>query len=161
MNANDEALRWKLRGLRQDLPPQRDLWPAIAGRIATATQPVPPARRDGAWAPLALAASLVLVAGLAWRAPGGQPAGPVQEPLLQREATALARQYQGALEEFARLPPARDADVLAPSIAELDRSAAQILDAIERDPHSRLLLAQLHRTYARRLQLAQRATLST
>ena len=29
----DERLRWQLRALRSDAPPQRDLWPGIAARM--------------------------------------------------------------------------------------------------------------------------------
>lgn len=155
----DEALRLQLRGLRRDLPPPADLWPGIAQRLQPRVAVATP-RRGPRWPPFALAASLVLVAGLAWKMPGGLPPGG-PEPLVAREAQALSRQYQGAFQELDRLPRAGDAGVYAPALQELDRSASQILGAIERDPQSRLLLDQLRRTYARRLALAQRATLTT
>ena len=59
---SDDALRWQLRALRQDVPPARDLWPDIAARLATTPQQVTatPARRRQRVAPFALAASVLL-----------------------------------------------------------------------------------------------------
>src|SRR5690606_34416963 len=73
----DATLRLQLRGLRRDIPPATDLWPGIAARIAT-----PPAAsrrpRTQRYAPWALAASLVLALGVAWKMqPRPVPAGTV------------------------------------------------------------------------------------
>ena len=82
----------------------------------------------------------------------GASRGP-QASLVQLEAQGMARQYQAALIEVGSgRPPAE----LQPAFDELDRNAALILDALARDPDSRLLLEQLRKTYARRLALAQR-----
>jgi hypothetical protein len=156
-------LRWRLRGLRQDTPPQRDLWPGIAERIAAMPQvPVPePSRLPQArrLAPWAMAASVLLAVGLVWQnqAPPGQPPPGTEESLFQREATALTREYQGALAQFSgtQAPPE-----LAPALDALDHSAAQIRSAIDSDPNARFLLDQLRRTYARRLALSQRAAMT-
>lgn len=153
-----DALRWQLRGLRRDIEPARDLWPAIAGRIAAlpqatttspATLPRPPAWRR--FAPLAMAASMVFAIGLAWQmrpAPGPGP----DARLLAAEADALTREYHAALLELdgaLPAPKARELEVL-------DRSAAQIRTALRRDPDARFLLDRLQRTYERRLELTQR-----
>lgn len=158
---HDDRLRWQLRALRQDAAPARDLWPAIAARIAEpvpAAVPAPPRRRYAL--PLALAASLLLAAGLAWQVP--PPAPPASqaapEALARREAEALALQYRGALEELSALPQAQLAEAYSPALRELDSSARDILRALERDPDSRLLLQQLRRTYSKRLALGQRST---
>ncbi len=156
----ESDLHLQLRGLRRERPPQADLWPGIAARLEPRAQAAS-RRRPTRLAPLALAASLVLVAGLAWKMPGDPPSAAAAQPLVAREADALSRQYQGAFQELARLPQASDAGLYAPALRELDHSASQILGAIERDPQSRLLLDQLRRTYARRLAIAQRATLTT
>lgn len=152
---HDDALRWQLRGLRRDLPPSRDMWPGIAARIADAPAAAAPARARR-WLPLGLAASMVLAAGLAWQVQ--RPAPPPGDPLIQREAEALAQQYQGALDELARLPQAQLAETYTPALRELDGSTQAILRALERDPDSRLLLEQLRRTYSKRLALGQRTT---
>ena len=158
-----DALRWSLRGLRREAQPEHDLWPSIAHRIAATPQVAPaPATQAPAWrrfAPLAVAASLALAVGLVWQlrpasvatgsAPGAQ--------LISAEADAMTREYQAALQEFASSTPATT-DTAA--LHELDRSAAQIRTAMSRDPDARFLLDRLQDTYARRLALTQRLTLT-
>jgi hypothetical protein len=147
--ATPDALRWQLRALRQDAVPDRDLWAGIEPRLQRRPQAVGTQRTP--W--LALAASLLLVAGVAgvWQA--RPPAGDAGATALV-EARRLSADYRRALDAL----PAAAADTrtLAPAIDELDRSAAQIRRALARDPDSRLLLEQLRRTYARRLALSQR-----
>lgn len=141
-----EGLRWQLRAQRRDTAPARDLWPGIASRLEPA-----PAPQRTPW--LALAASLLLVAGVAGIWPGRIREGDAGQAALA-EARRLSTDYRQALDALpaeASRPPA-----LAPAIDELDRSAAQIRRALARDPDSRLLLEQLRRTYARRLALSQR-----
>lgn len=154
-----DALRWQLRALRQDVEPTRDLWPGITARLAPQ---VPAARRPRWLAPMAMAASVLAVAGtLGWfiRSPGGtgmSPAAPAPT-LVQREADGLIRQYQAALKEVESAPmPAH----LQPTVKALDRDAALIRAALARDPDSVRLLEQLRRTYAHRLALAQRMAYS-
>ncbi|GAB2508609.1 hypothetical protein GCM10027084_24890 [Pseudoxanthomonas sangjuensis] len=174
MNTNesgDDLLRWQLRGLRRDLEPGRDLWPDIAARIATAPQAAKARRARPAWLPMALAASLLLAFGAFWRF-GPAPSAPSVPAtaassgnhVIQIEAAALSRQYQGALVELVQsgTPTARaeDESGIAAAIHDLDRSAAQIRAALERSPDSRFLLERLRRTYARRLALTQRAILA-
>ena len=168
----DTRLRWQLRGMREDLPPARDLWPQIAERIsATPAAHVRAQTARQRWAPLALAASLLLAVGLAWELrplPGASSgsispatqlaAGQPSSRLLDREAEAMSREYGAALSELRAATPA--SSVAAPQTAalhELDRSAAQIRAALARDPDARFLLDRLRRTYAQRLALTQRA----
>lgn len=148
---SDHQLRWQLRQLPREIDPPRDLWPDIAARLE---RPAAPRRRP--WlSVLAMAASLCLAVGLAWqlRAPA-TPKPDFRAELVQREAEALTREYQAALDQFegAPLPPP-----LEPALATLDRSAADIRVAIASDPEAVFLLDQLRRTYARRLTLTQRA----
>jgi hypothetical protein len=149
---SETDLRWQLRQLPREIDPPRDLWPGIAARL-----PAPrPRRRPGAWlAGLALAASLSLGVGLAWqlRAPTPAPANP-QGELVQREAEAMTREYQAALDQFVGAPMP---EPLAPALATLDQSAQDIRAALDADPDASYLLGKLRRTYARRLELTQRA----
>lgn len=148
---SDNQLRWQLRQLPREIDPPRDLWPDIAARLE---RPVA-ARRRPWFAALAVAASLSLAVGLAWqlRKPVAPPAD-FRAELVQREAEALTREYQAALDQFEGAPmPAP----LEPALATLDRSAADIRVAIASDPEAVFLLDQLRRTYARRLTLTQRA----
>ena len=149
---SDNELRWQLRQLPREIDPPRDLWPDIAARLE---RPVAPRRRP--WlAALAVAASLSLAVGLAWqlRRPVQPPPADFRAELVQREADALTREYQAALDQFEGAPmPAP----LEPALSTLDRSAADIRMAIANDPEAVFLLDQLRRTYARRLSLTQRA----
>ena len=167
----EAALRLALRGLRRDVEPETDLWPGIAARIAALPRQAPaaPPKRTPRWLwPLATAASLLLAVGVTWKmqpatlSPDTQGAAIVtttagaggQAPLVQREAEILTVQYRAALRELdAQSVPAG----WQPGLEALDRSAAEIRGALQRDPDSRLLLERLRDTYTRRLALSRRA----
>lgn len=164
----DASLRLQLRGLRHDREPARDLWPGIAARIAAAPAASP--RRHGAsrYAPWALAASLVLSVGVAWRMqppPAPAPGTPVSSTpgslSMDREADAMTREYHAALHELQASTPDRSAArPEQPALRQLDQSARQIRTALARDPDARFLLERLRRTYSLRLELTQRASMS-
>ncbi|WP_147653659.1 hypothetical protein [Vulcaniibacterium gelatinicum] len=144
----DPRLRLALRGLRREALPEHELWPGIAARIAQAPQRRPASpRRPTPWA---LAASLLLAVGLAWQLRPPPAVAPEETPLAL-EAQALTREYEAALQHFAGVPLPDEA-----ALRELDRSAAQIRQALRRDPDARFLLDRLQDIYARRLALTQR-----
>jgi len=61
---SETEMLWKLRQLPREIEPGRDLWPGIAAAVGQ-----PRARSRARWlAPFALAASVLLTAGIAWRA---------------------------------------------------------------------------------------------
>lgn len=150
------ALRDGLRALRIDTPPARDLWPDIASRIAA-----PPrartTRRTSLLAPWSLAASVLLAAWLLWQHGAMAPRSP-NDRLIQREAQAMTQEYQGALRVITASAPGQPFE--SADVRELDRSAAQIRNALQRDPNARFLLDRLQHTYALRLALTQRAAMS-
>lgn len=167
----EAELRLALRGLRQDADPGQDLWPGIAARIAALPRQAPaaPPPRALRWLwPLATAASLLLAVGVTWKmqpatlSPGASGAviattaagSGRQAPLVQREAEILTVQYRAALRE---LDPQAVPAGWQPGLEALDRSAAEIRGALQRDPDSRLLLERLRDTYTRRLALSRRA----
>jgi hypothetical protein len=153
----DARLRFALRGLRREQPPQRELWPEIAARIASTPQRTQPFG-GSRLLPWALAASLLLAVGIAWRL---QPPAPVATPtarLVDREARAMTREYDAALRELQASAPGVGADTQA--LRELDRSAAQIRSALARDPEARFLIERLRHTYSLRLALTQREALT-
>ncbi len=162
MNPNDETLRWQLHGLRQDLPPTRDLWPGIAARLAQAAPMVPAASAKSRrhWLPWAMAASCVLAVGMAWtlhhQQADGVPSMHAGTTLTEKEAVAMTYDYQHALALMGSPSAAADID---PALGELDRSAAVILDAIQDHPGATFLLDRLRRTYEQRLELTQRAVM--
>lgn len=149
-------LRWQLRQLPREMEPTRDLWPGIEAAIGRQR----PARRSS-WrnlGSLAMAASLVLAAGLFWKTRPGTDAGLAPpDPsavVVATESRAITEEYQAALRQYDGAPIAAP---MRTSLGELDRSLAQIQQAIERDPDSVFLLQQLRKTYSRRLALTQRA----
>jgi hypothetical protein len=163
---DDDDLRFALRGLRQDATPGSDLWPGIAAQLEPRTRQVTPIRmarrRPSRWQSLAMAAAVAVIAVLGMHmtpmldAP--QPAAAPSHAPLRAEAVRMTRSYQVALERMqsgGTMPVA-----LAPAVRDLDQSAAQILEAIDRDPRSRQLLQTLRYTYDRRLALTRQAALS-
>ena len=150
---NETDLRWSLRQLPREIEPARDLWPGIAEGIAR--RPAKPRRH---WlSGLAMAASVALALGLAWRIAPGPGVGAAPDPtakLLQREASAMTTEYHAALRQFDGAPVP---ETIEPGLKILDHSAEQIRRALAADPDSRVLLEQLRKTYSRRLELTQRA----
>lgn len=156
----EAELRLALRGLRRDIEPARELWPDIAARIGALPRQGASRRRHPWLLSLATAASLAAALGLAWQLrapPATAPAMPAvasAPSLVEREADSLTVQYQAALRELDAHPvPAN----WQPGIEALDRSAAEIRQALRAQPDSRLLLERLRDTYTRRLALARRA----
>ncbi|HSD15937.1 MAG TPA: hypothetical protein VLC71_01590 [Thermomonas sp.] len=163
-DAGDAALRLALRGLRQGRDPGRDLWAGIEARIHALPQPSSAAGTPRRWTwPVAMAASMLLSAGVAWQMRPAEAPAPTQATearvavattLVQREASTLTVQYQAALRELEFQPtPA----TWQPGLDALDRSAAEIRSALQQNPDSRLLLERLRETYTRRLALSRRA----
>jgi len=144
-------LRWQLRQLPREIDPPRDLWPQIAAGIGP--QQARPPRR---WlVGLSLAASLLLAAGLLWRAPSANTfsANP-NAAIVKAQSRAISDEYQAALRQFDGAPLS---PVYRASLQSLDRSLVEIHRAIAADPRSLFLLEQLQKTYSRRLALTQRA----
>lgn len=160
-NEQNDALRWKLQGLRREIQPESDLWPGIAARLTQVQQSnVERPKRISArrFVPWAMAASVLLVVGMFWQGmPGPTQSNPQTSPLVLQQAVAMTFDYENAL---ARMQETQAHPEVQQAFGELDRSAAQILTAIDRDPNAVFLLEQLRRTYARRLQLTQRATMT-
>ena len=163
MNTQDQdALRWQLQGLRRDVSPQADLWPGIAARIASTPQQqaIVTARSVNRrrFAPWAMAASLLLAVGFIWQLTPGSNQGAVSaDPLIRKQAVSMTFEYEKAL---ARIGQTDSAPEVHAALGDLDRSAQMILTAIDDNPEARFLLNQLRRTYARRLQLTQRAVMT-
>jgi hypothetical protein len=158
---DEDTLHWQLQRLRRDVEPGADLWPGIAARLSA--KPQQPARgqrrRLRRSAPWAMAASILLAVGVVWQlghqAPDRAPSS--VEPLVLQEAQSMTQQYQ---RDLAGVQQAETHPEMATALEDLDRSAAQILSAIARDPNASFLLDQLRRTYVRRLQLTQRALIT-
>lgn len=149
-------LRWRLRQLPREIEASRDLWPGILAGIERR-----PLRTKRPWLPgLALAASVLLAAGLFWKTSSSDAPTMTADPtatIVSSQSRAITDEYQAALRQFDGAPIAEQ---LSPSLSALDRSVAQIQSAIVADPDSVFLLQQLRKTYSLRLALTQRAVTS-
>jgi hypothetical protein len=151
--------------LARDIPPPRDLWPAINAAIlneqiaaadaesARSTQMG--TRRRGAWLPAAgLAAGMALVAlgvligrnftpqaALPVTASNPAPVNPDVRPAALRDAEYRKQRDQLVVEVQTRLQamPAPERDKVAASLLTLQRSIAEIEAALGRDPANALL----------------------
>ncbi|KAF1015983.1 MAG: hypothetical protein GAK31_01467 [Stenotrophomonas maltophilia] len=166
----DPELQARLRALPDERSLPEGSWERLAMRLPPRELPTPetqapatvvalPRRPRSRWGwPLgtALAASLALY----WVSPltRHEAAAPAAPTLMQAQADAMTDQYQQAV--AASLPTDADTGEWQPALAELDHSARQIRAALAQDPRSRLLLEQLQRTYALRLELTRQAAQS-
>ena len=147
--------------LAQDLPPTRDLWPAIAQAIAAeklSDAPASGGARRAYWRPAAsMAAAVALVAlgvliGRVMTLPAdgptiaGTPGTTIQD--VNRIPTALERdekyhQQRDALlvevEKRLKAMPAAERDKVSASLATLRRSIGEIEASLGRDPANALL----------------------
>jgi len=141
--------------LARDIPPPRDLWPAISAAIA-AGEPVATARpRRAAWLPavgLAAGVALVAIGVLIGRnitpqttpnvATNTQPAqNPEVIPAALRDAEYRKQRDQLLVEVQTRLQamPEAEREKVAASLKTLQRSIQEIEAALGRDPANALL----------------------
>jgi len=171
-NPPEDPLLAKAAELPKDVAPPRDLWPAIAARIAQAGEP--PAKPAFRW-PLALAAAMLVAsvsALLTWsllRDP--QPAGPAviaEAPAADTEivpvrygpnsgvsATELAARdaLLGEFKDaFATLRP-ETREAIQKNLAVMQAAADEIDAALAKDPASGMLKGMLAGTYKQELNL--------
>lgn len=161
-----DGLQAQLRALPTErLPPAR-VWQGIAAQLPGMPMPMPmpmpvaatqvaliaPRRRWPLRVGLGLAAALGLLMVLPTPVPQTPP-----PTLVQRQADALAAEYQQAM---AALPAMPLGEAWQPALHELDSSADHIRAALAENPRSRVLLSQLQRTYALRLELTQQAAMT-
>jgi hypothetical protein len=142
--------------LPRDIPPARDLWPAIAEAIQAdlAMKAVPDSRRRVGWWPaMGLAASVALVAvgvfigksmttepveKIAYK-PAPSDAGMVKASLRQAEYQKQREQLWTEVQaKLATMSPA-ERDKVGASLATLKKSIKDIEDALGRDPANALL----------------------
>ncbi|MET4616512.1 hypothetical protein ABIA71_002088 [Stenotrophomonas sp. 2619] len=165
MNHHDDAdaLQARLRALPAErLPPAR-VWQGIAAQLPAMPMPAPvptPATVTG-WTrrrrwPLRIGLGMAAALGLLMVVPTPVPQTP-PPTLVQRQAEAMAAEYQQAM---ATLPTAQVGGEWQPALRELDSSADHIRAALSENPRSRVLLGQLQRTYALRLELTQQAVMA-
>jgi hypothetical protein len=146
----------RLDELAQDLPPSRDLWPAISKAIEAekaASMPMAAPRRRTLWMPaagMAAAAALVAIGVIIGRGFAPDAAAPLVNtstgnpdirPAALRDANY--RQQRDALlgevnDRLVTMPEA-EREKVAASLATLRRSISEIESALGRDPANALL----------------------
>jgi len=142
----------KLRAMNAPRIPERDLWPAIAARIESASETSAP-RATRRWIPLAAAASTVfaIAGGLAFLA------------LRDRVETNTNDDY-ATTTRIERISPsgAREQALrtgedprLAGSNIVLDAAHSELQQALEQHPDAVFLVSLLNRTNAQRMKLEQ------
>ncbi len=141
---NEFEWRRQLRDLRQPLAPRRDLWTSIDALLEDAErtqEPVPPhshePRRRQLLAAAGLAASLLLAAGIGWRAWQHPTAAPATERL------QAGAHWKPADPRFAG------------AAIELDAARMELQLALQQAPDSPALQRLLGRTEQQQTQLRQ------
>jgi len=164
---NNEFLwRNQMRKQAEAVEPTRDLWPAIAARLATTAASHRRSRRSQiGW--LAIAATLVVAGGAGLTAWRWQHTVRVPAPVAVTEVHADAGQPVAALPvaSTTATPPeltaldwaVPDDPTLAASAQNLDNASAQLQDALEQRPDAVFLVGLLNRTNSMRLRLLRKS----
>jgi hypothetical protein len=160
---NEFEWRKQMRKHAEPIEPARDLWPAIAARLATTSASHRRSRRSQiGW--LAIAATLVVAGGAGLTAYRWQRAVPVPVPASVPVMTAtepVAAQpvtAQPTTSELTALDWALPDDpALAATAQNLDNASAQLQDALEQRPDAVFLVGLLNRTNSMRLRLLRKS----
>ncbi|HET9482560.1 MAG TPA: hypothetical protein VFO79_01275 [Xanthomonadales bacterium] len=178
---SDFELRRRLKDLKVERQPTRDLWPAIAAQLdAPAWRPARAPRRVMLpWAAVA-AVALAVIAGV-WLAThldsmaGARDAAPqlaaapastapsYDAPMMLRnEARAMQASFDGAIAAAAEHAPRTPrSPELAAAARELDAATAELTEALVQEPDATYLVELLRRTQERRIALAKLELRST
>jgi anti-sigma factor RsiW len=152
------------KSLPRTMEPPRDLYPAIAARVAgrkSATLP----RRDQRWLALAAAVALVVVSSAVTALLLRERAAPVVEIQLPARARAIEASYVQAVVDLeqqlavarAKLSPATVA-VVERNLQIIDRAITESREALAHDPGNRHAARLLWTSYQHKLELLQRVT---
>lgn len=159
---NEFEWRNQMRKHAEPIEPARDLWPAIAARLATTTAAHRRSRRSQiGW--LAMAATLVVAGGAgltAYRWQRAVPAVPASVPVMTATEPVAAQPatVQPTPSELTALDWAiPDDPALAATAQNLDNASAQLQDALEQRPDAVFLVGLLNRTNSMRLRLLRKS----
>ena len=150
----DFEIQRQLRAMNAPRAPERDLWPAIATRIASSpAESVRPARRR--WIPLAAAAGTVLaMAGsmivfLALRQHAASPSDMDDYAMTHRIERISPSQAREEALRSGQDPRLAGANIV------LDAAYSELQQALEQHPDAVFLVSLLNRTNAQRMKLEQ------
>ena len=155
---NEFEWRNQMRKHAGPIEPARDLWPAIAVRLATTSVSHRRSRRSQiGW--LAIAATLVVAGGAGLTAYRWQRAlhAPVTTAAVQPDAAQPVAGSAAPAPELTPLDWAMPDDpALAATAQNLDNASAQLQDALEQRPDAVFLVGLLNRTNSMRLRLLRK-----
>jgi hypothetical protein len=152
----DFEIQRRLREMNAPRPPQNDLWPDIAARIAAGEAVAPigqqSVRRRRNWLPLAAAAALLaaVVTGslvLGMRQPDRDIAAAATDAPSPQKLRMSMRDAHGTSRA-----PGGDPRLLGAAVV-LDAAHAELEQALEQRPDAVFLVSLLNRTNARRMKL--------
>ena len=153
----NSEFQWRneMRKLGGPVDPSRDLWPAIAGRLASepAAQPAASRRRRTAW--IAIAATLVVVSGAGLTTYRLQRTPPA--PVVTPGPTVAVEPPQAPTQRTALDWATPEDPALAATAQNLDHASAQLQDALEQRPDAVFLVGLLNRTNSMRLRLLRKS----
>jgi hypothetical protein len=161
---NNEFLwRNQMRKHAEAVEPVRDLWPAIAARLATTAASHRRSRRSRiGW--LAIAATLVVAGGAGLTAYRWQRVVRVPAPVAVTAADVPPVAAQPVASTSAPAPELTALDwavpddpALAATAQNLDNASAQLQDALEQRPDAVFLVGLLNRTNSMRLRLLRKS----
>ena len=177
----DPRLRERLTALPDEVPPARDLWPAIAAELdaqrvrALPGDPAPAAAHGGtdrgarAWPFVRRAAAIaVLVGGTAvvtWNLRGrAEPEVVVVETVPLRAAASGLASYEQSADELARALEQRRAkldpatvEAIERSLRTIDSALVEARAALDRDPSSAQVRAYVEAAYRQKIDFLRRA----
>jgi hypothetical protein len=144
----------KLRAMNAPREPDRDLWPAIAARIESASEASTPNAVRRRWVPLAAAAGTVfaIVGALAFFAMRGHI-----DTSASDDDYAMATRIERISPAEAREQALRSGEDprLAGANIVLDAAHSELQQALEQHPDAVFLVSLLNRTNAQRMKLEQ------
>ena len=156
---NEFQWRNEMRKLGGPVEPDRDLWPAIATRVAAAPAALPAGTRHRAAGWMAMAATVLVAVGAATTAYRWQrvTAVPAQTAVAQVQTpvpvAATAPERPSTALDWAMPSDPQ----LAATAQDLDSASAQLQDALEQRPDAVFLVGLLNRTNAQRLRLMRKS----
>jgi hypothetical protein len=155
------------RSLPRDVAPPPETWTQLRARVGGEHRRTAPSLAWGRW--VAVAASVVFIAGVALLVPGGRGKGTVSAPAAPAPTSpAAARVEMQFAETLAELHATLDtqrtnytpaaANVVDRTLAVIDTAIAETSAAISDDPDNAALVELLSSHYERKVELLQRAT---
>ncbi len=153
---NEQQLDQALHSLKRDIPPERDLWPAIEARLVMPAV----AERRPVLLRWASAAAVTLLALIGWQLAIVPPPAQRSAALPSAELMLLqVYEQQKAQQLLQMVAVAEGFDNWQQQLQIWDQAIVQVRQALQFYPDEPQLLAQLQLLYQQQLRFIQQATL--